>query len=150
MANYTHQIKSMTQKTAKRLLVLHKKGFRMNHRHGQGLDLLDLLVIKTLGEQGQMKLLDLLALLEVDRLTINGVLGKLHKHGYLEREQCESDRRSYEVYLGDRGKVAYQEMIPTFDTMIDFILADMTVNEEKAVLKFLSKLNQFLSQNEPL
>ena len=61
--------------------------------------------------------------------------------GYISKSRCEEDRRAYILELTDKGKSFFNETISKEKEILFSLLDDFTFNEEKAILKFLVKLD---------
>lgn len=59
----------------------------------------------------------------------------------MKREDPE-DKRRRELILTEKGRREKEKLSGIIHETIDMILSDFTVNEEIAVLKFVSRINQ--------
>ncbi|QZY54249.1 MarR family winged helix-turn-helix transcriptional regulator [Crassaminicella profunda] len=140
MANYYHEINRMIDKLMHKVLVYDRKGFKINGK--EELSLLDIHVLRKIGQQKHKKIYELVKDLEIDRGLIASVMKKLILSGYIIKERSEEDKRVYILKLTDEGKIMYEKTLDIQKNLLDFVLNDVTLNEEKAILKFLSKINQ--------
>ncbi|HZX20844.1 MAG TPA: MarR family transcriptional regulator, partial [Clostridia bacterium] len=67
-------------------------------------------------------------------------INRLISKGYISKSKCEGDRRAYILELTDKGKLLFDEAISREKEILFTLLEDFTFNEEKAILKFLVKL----------
>lgn len=141
MANYYNEINEMMEKIINRFLVIDKRGFRLGKKNEE-LSLLDIIVIKKIGISIMKPIYSLARETEMDRGVITSIINKLVASGYIKKEKAEEDKRVNMVTLTDKGEETYQKILNKQIEILDFVLNDITLNEEKAVLKFLSKINQ--------
>ncbi|QXM05223.1 MarR family winged helix-turn-helix transcriptional regulator [Crassaminicella indica] len=140
MANYYHEINRMIDKLMHKVLVYDRKGFKINGK--EELSLLDIHVLRKIGQEDNKKIYELINDLEIDRGVVASVTKKLILNGYIIKERSEEDKRVYIIKLTDAGKEMYEKTLKVQKDLLDFVLSEVTLNEEKAILKFLSKINQ--------
>lgn len=87
----------------------------------------------------QHELLDSMDLKRSKQLSI---IKKMIDYGYLSRRENLKDKRSSYIELGPKGIDMLSEYDKHEQIFLDFVLKDMTINEEKAIVKFLSKMQQ--------
>jgi len=141
VANYYNQINMMMEKIINKILIADKKGFKIG-RKNEDLSLLDILVIKKIGSNSMKPIYSLVKETEIDRGVISSIINKLVANGYIKKEKAKEDKRVNMVILTDEGEEVYNKILDGQSEILDFILNDITLNEEKAILKFLSKINQ--------
>lgn len=141
MANYYNEINKLMEKIIHKVLILDKKGFKIRKKN-QELSLLDMLIIKKIGRESKKSIYSLVKETDIDRGVIATIINKLVAVGYVIKEKAEEDKRVNMVLLTDEGKEVYNIVIDSQKEFFDVILNDITLNEEKAILKFLSKINQ--------
>lgn len=141
MANYYKEINKIMEKIIHKVLVLDKKGFKIRKKN-QELSLLDMLIIKKIGSDSKKSIYSLVKETEIDRGVISTIINKLVATGCVIKEKAEEDKRVNMVLLTDEGKEVYNMIIDSQKEFFDFVLNDVTLNEEKTILKFLSKINQ--------
>ncbi|MCT4619734.1 MAG: MarR family transcriptional regulator [Marinisporobacter sp.] len=147
MANYYYEINKMLDKLMHKVLVYDRKGFKINGK--EELSLLDIHVLRKIGQVNNKKIYELVKDLEIDRGLIASVMKKLILNGYITKEKSEEDKRVYILRLTDEGKEMCKKTLDIQKDLLNFVLSDVTLNEEKAILKFLSKINQTtLSTNQ--
>lgn len=84
----------------------------------------------------------LLDSLDFKRSKALAIIQKLIKNGFIDKEINLEDKRSMWVSLSPSGRQLLNHYHKHEKEFVNFILKDMTVNEEKAIVKFLSKINQ--------
>ncbi|RKD23598.1 DNA-binding transcriptional regulator, MarR family [Caminicella sporogenes DSM 14501] len=141
MANYYKEINKMIEKIIHNIIVLDKRGFKLGLK-GEVLSFLDIYIIKIIGQNSMMSIYNLVNKTGVDRGIIASVVNKMVAGGYFKKEKSKDDKRVYMVMLTEEGKKVYDKIIDNQNNLLEFILSDITLNEEKALLKFLSKVNQ--------
>ena len=141
MGNYYNEINRMLDKLIHKVLIYDRKGFKVGAK-GESLSLLDLDILRRIGEENCKKLYTLVEEMEMDRGLISSCIQKLSLMGYLEKEKSKKDKRVYIVRLTDLGRKMTENNLEKQKELLHFILDEMTLNEEKTILKFLSKINQ--------
>ena len=94
-----------------------------------------------LGEPKNMSAIAKLLSVTVGTLTI--AMNSLVKKGYVNRERGKEDRRIVNISLSEKGKCAYRHHEEFHRHMIDEILKDLTEEETDALVRSLSKLEQW-------
>ncbi len=146
MGNYYNEINRMLDKVIHKVLIYDRRGFKVGVK-GEALSLLDLDILRRVGEQDYKKLYALVEEMEMDRGLISSCVQKLALNGYLEKEKSKKDKRAYIVRLTELGRRMTEDNLEKQKELLHFILDDMSLNEEKAILKFLSKINQTTLSN---
>lgn len=141
MANYYNEINQMIEKIAHKVLISDKKKFKIG-RKNQEFSLLEMLIIKKIGNNEMKSIYELVKETEIDRGLMAPMIKNLVIGGYIEKEKAKEDKRVSMVKLTKSGKEIYDEIIVSQKEFFEFVLSDVTLNEEKAILKFLSKINQ--------
>lgn len=142
MANYTREISHMMDRMLIKIMSQDKKGFYPNdliHR----MSLLDILVIKMIGESNNMQLNVLIRTLELDRNLIDVSVRNLIGLKLIMKKTGERDKREKWLVLTQSGEQIYQKLLGAQLSEMEFVLNDITINEEKTILKFLSKIVQY-------
>lgn len=107
------------------------------------LNLVELLLLKQLGEQGEVKMNDLIKSLEIDRNLMTTTVKRLSGLKLIQKKTDQLDGRSQICYLLPQGVDLYQALLEEQRKELEFILSDVTINEEKTILKFISKMVQY-------
>lgn len=77
---------------------------------------------------------------QIDRSTLGGLIDRLEKNGLLERRHHPKDRRSYKIYLTDRGKELEQPLSECANRSLERYtsgLNDMEISELRRMLEIL-------------
>lgn len=103
----------------------------------------DMHVIEAVG-LGEPKNMSAIAkVLSVTMGTLTIAMNSLVKKGYVKRTRGKEDRRVVYISLSEKGKGAYQHHERFHRHMIDEILKDLTEEETEALMKSLTKLDQW-------
>lgn len=135
----------MLRKTMMRTYRIHAQG-KLGALGGR-LDFIGLDVLYQLDQQPK-PLKDLARESDLSRVDLHKYVAYLIKAGYIQKEVHPEDKRSIILSVTESGKVQLTGAIEQISHPLAFALNDMTLNEEKAVLKYLSRLHQGLKQLE--
>lgn len=139
--NYNQSILRMMEIISKKFIEIDKTGLSgISQIHSHGLS--DLLVMLELKNTGKMTTQDLHKSFSVDRGIINTIVARLMTQGYVKKERDAADKRKAYLSLTDSGEQCYEMLKELEQTALDFVMKDFSINEQKAVLKFLSRVNQ--------
>ena len=100
-----------------------------------------LLVLKLLGSGHKKKMFEIIDALNIDRNTFKTIANRLISKGYINKSRCDDDKRAYNLELTDKGRLFFNKTIDKEKEILFSLLDDFTLNEEKAILKFLVKLD---------
>ena len=142
MANYTREIAHMLDRLNTKTLAQDKDGYFRKSLKVK-LNLLEMLIIKQIGEHQKIKLNQLIKLMEVDRNLITTTIKRLIGLKLLQKKADSADGRSQVISVTPAGKDLYDSLLLEQEKELDFILNDITINEEKTILKFISKIVQY-------
>lgn len=142
MANYTREIAHMLDRLNTKILAQDKTGYFRKDLKVK-LNLVEILLLKQLGEHGEVKLNQLINTLEVDRNLITTTVKRMGTLKLVQKRADEMDGRSQVIVLLPAGRELYNALINQQNKELDFILDDVTINEEKTILKFISKMVQY-------
>lgn len=141
MANYYNEVNHMIEKVMYKFIKFDKSGIKIGERQDK-YNFLDLIIFREIGKKGSITVFDLLSQLEVDRGILSTSINRFINLGLLIKKRSELDKRKFVLYLTEDGSKFYENVLKIEVEELNFILKDMTVNEQKTVLKFLSRLNQ--------
>lgn len=91
-------------------------------------------------EEG-VALTDLASHMNADLSTANGIVNRLEKGGYVERERCTCDRRVVLVKLTRKGRELREKVVPELDTQIGNWYAELTEDELNQLYELLARLH---------
>ncbi|SDJ94171.1 MarR family winged helix-turn-helix transcriptional regulator [Natronincola ferrireducens] len=138
MRNYYQQIHEYLLKLIKNILSYDKKGLQVK---GIDLSLLELLIIKELGGEKEKKMFEVIDALGIDRNSFVTLINKLQQQQYIIKTKSEEDKRVHLLSLSSKGEELLEEIEDKEKELLYSLLNDFSFNEEKAVLKFLVKLD---------
>lgn len=139
MAHYEKEILKLVKILLHKLFIYDSENFAIQ---GNKLDI------------GQLELLSIIALEEGrsmgecqqqfghSRNIFSSCTKNLLAKGLIVKKPSPKDKRIINFYLTDLGRKVYENADFFEKELLSNILKEFTVNEEKAILKFLSKVNQ--------
>lgn len=77
---------------------------------------------------------------KVESSTTTRTLDKLEKLGLVERREDPNSRRSFRVYLTDKGRELKDELLPVPIAVNQMMLSSLDEEEQKAIIKLLKKM----------
>lgn len=119
-------------------VALNKKSDRKLER----LSIIELSILEYVHDNEEVVLSDLINSIDMKRSKVIGIIKKLTETKHLDRRVNPDDKRSSYVVLGKVGKALLNSYLKHETEFLDFVLKDMSINEEKVIVKFLSKINQ--------
>lgn len=141
MANYTNEIAHMMERLFVKILSQDKEGF-FNKTLDYNVNLIDLLMMSKLYNK-ELRISSLVDQLEINRNLVNTTLSKLISDRIVAKRTDPDDGRGQLVGLTSHGKRVAESIFSHKQKELAFMLSDITINEEKAILKFLSKYVQY-------
>lgn len=142
MANYSREIAHMLDRLYTKILSQDKNGYFKNDL-ALRLSLMELLIIKRVGEAETIRLNVLIDTLEIDRNLVTQAIKKLCSMKIAQKNKDPEDGRGQCISLLPAGHAIHGQIIELQKDELDFILSDVTINEEKTILKFISKIVQY-------
>ncbi len=110
MANYTREIAHMLDRMHIKILSQDKEGYFRNHLNTK-INLIEMLVIKQIGEHGDIRLNQLIKVMEVDRNLVTTTLKRLIGLRLLQKRIDQVDGRGQIVSMTPMGKAFYQDLL---------------------------------------
>ncbi|MGB3367474.1 MAG: MarR family winged helix-turn-helix transcriptional regulator [Acidaminobacteraceae bacterium] len=141
MANYYNEVNHMMEKVMYKFVQYDKSGIKLGDKQ-EKYSFLDVIILREIGKLGEITVFDLINQVEVDRGILSTSINRFINLGFVVKLRSRLDKRKFVIYLTDEGKKFYDNILKSEVEELNFILKDMTVNEQKTVLKFLSRLNQ--------
>lgn len=141
MANYYMEISKLMDKLLEKALIYNINGFKIGPKK-EVFTTLEVVILKRIAISPNQKMMQIIDDININRSLASSMIKKLIVKGYIEKNQSKEDRRVYLLQLTENGNQVVEESFNLQKRYLDFVLNDISVNEEKAVLKFLSKLNQ--------
>lgn len=75
--------------------------------------------------------------------TLTSTMTKLEKKGYAKREKNPKDRRVVIASLTKKGELAYKIHKNFHEEMVDRVILDLNLHEDKVLIKSLKNINEF-------
>ena len=152
MAVYHDEIKKISEKVFQKLIQYSKMGFIYQNNEYSFLDLIVLNMIYQ--KETSLTINQWIEEVQLKPSVAKATLNKLISFKSIEKKKNINDYRQFFLLITENGKKVMESFFSSEEEFLEFVLRDMTVNEEKAILKFLSKLNQLTvykhNKNNPL
>lgn len=132
-------------KLLKHLLLKYETQVTQLKNKSVGLDQLSILeihLLEYLSNDREVTQKDLVNGLDFKRAKSEACVKRLLKARLIKKVINPKDKRSNWVVLSESGKKLLKSYQFHEDAFVTLVLKDMTVNEEKTIVKFLSKINQ--------
>jgi DNA-binding MarR family transcriptional regulator len=97
-------------------------------------------ILAMLWKQDGLSQTQLGSLGSMDRTTLGGIVDRLEKQGLAVRRDDPGDRRTYLIFLTDRGKELQGLLGPIADRSNDAVSANLTPAEKEQLIKLLKKM----------
>lgn len=124
------------------MLIYETKTVYDKERKLERLGIVELMILEHLRDHKKVTLHDLLEIYELKRTKLISLIKKMQEYDYIIKEENPIDKRSSYLVLGPKGESFLESYGKHEAVFLDFVLRDMTINEEKAIVKFLSKIQQ--------
>lgn len=141
MSKYYFEIGTIMVKVIKKMLFTDQEKLKVQCDK-EGFSIRESLFIAELGDHDYMTFNQLEKTLEIDRKALIALINRLLKKKVIEKVASKEDKRQQLIVLTEKGLRARKELIEQGQQLLQFAIKDLTVNEEKAVLKYFSKLLQ--------
>lgn len=80
--------------------------------------------------------------LGMDKPTLSGILVRMEKKELLTKTRSSADRRSYQLYLTDKGQSSFQSAKAISDQVLVTFCQPLTSQEQQQLQDILKKLEQ--------
>lgn len=140
MNSYRLSIERMLEKMITKVLRYDRMSFPVDDSQVR-VTLIELWLLKEL-ERQPLSIQEIADRFDLNRDLVSRSLERLDRLGLAEKLISDEDKRLRRSGLSTEGKrllAGWQEHEKGY---LDYVLGEMTVNEQKAVLKFLSRMNQ--------
>lgn len=108
----------------------------------------DMHIIEAIGLNKPKKVSEIAKSLNVTPGTMTVNIDSLEKKGYATRARSESDKRVVFISLTDKGRKAFFHHRDFHKKMIKSAVANLTDDERDALMRCLTKLNNFFTEWE--
>lgn len=78
--------------------------------------------------------------------TLTTSIKRLVKKGYVERNKNQQDQRIVEIKLTNKGKEAYLIHAKFHEGMVNGVMEDLKIHEDKQLIKALENLNKYFTK----
>ena len=89
-----------------------------------------------------LKMSELSSYLRVSNGNVTGIVDRLTEEDLVSRIAVEGDRRAQLARLTTKGAAVFEELAIYHEAWVDGLLADLTVDEAKAVTATLARINK--------
>ena len=139
MSVYYNEIYKMFHKIFEKI-ISNKYFYQINKEYN--LEFIDYLFLKNIEKLDNCNLSSLYKCLDINYDQISRKVDKLKQLNFIDKKVSKKDKRKKNLVLTKKGKKVFKEIDRLMNKYVKFIIKDFTVNEEKAVLKFLSKISK--------
>lgn len=102
------------------------------------------IILKLLSREDGLTQKDLTRRLEITSSSCGELITKLEQGGYLEKRTNPSDKRTFNVYLTDRGRVLAEQYKESCNVELEEWASDLTQQEQEQLFSLLGKLSKGL------
>lgn len=139
--NHNQSILKMVEILIKKFIEKDKAGIRVDEL-SQFNSFSELVLLNELGRIERIGTQDLLRIVELDRGILDTLMKHLMARNLIYKEKDEVDKRKAYIGLTDQGRLQLESFRRIEEESMQFVMHDMSINEQKAILKFLSRINQ--------
>lgn len=75
-----------------------------------------------------------------DKAAVTRMLDLLGKNGFIKRENDENDRRTFRIFLTEKGKDVFNQTLPLSQIAEEEMFQDLTEQEIESMMKSLTKI----------
>lgn len=102
----------------------------------------ELMILIELSRTERMTTQEILKHFQLERGILGTLLNRLTAQNLIGKEKDSEDRRKTYYVLTEIGHECIQAAMQSESEIFEFVMMDMSINEQKAILKFLSRINQ--------
>lgn len=117
-------------------------------RHG--LTLAEFGILEALWHKGRLLLGELGQTILVSSGGITFLVDRLEKRGFVERQECEEDRRARYAVLTREGEKLVQRIFPEHAARLKQVLAGLEPGDQQAASELLKRLGRHAAALEPV
>lgn len=99
--------------------------------------------IEAIGPDGNKTMSEVAESLDITMGTLTTTMSKLEKKGYAQRTKDPKDRRVVVASLTRKGELVEKIHRNFHEEMIDHAMADLKIDEDKALVRALQNINDF-------
>ncbi len=142
MAQYSTDIHQKMTKTLLQFCLQQQKGRVFFDK--APLDFIDISLLHLIAD-GPKLIKEMVDLTGYERKAVAKHVNKFIMAGLAEKSDVASDRRMTRITITDDGQAAYQRIFEKIKVLLEHSVADLTIKEQKAVLKYLNQFSEALS-----
>lgn len=101
---------------------------------------LEIFTMILLDRNKQVTMTELVEYINSPMSTATGIVDRLVKSGYIERDRSETDRRIVVLTLTDSGSQIIKDFKNTISKYLEVILGSLSEEEKQSLLKIVSKI----------
>ncbi len=102
-----------------------------------------------LGQDGTLTMGELARRIGITEKTVTGVVDRLEREGFVQRERSATDRRVVRCSLASGGQQAYQRLDRMIQQQMGVFLEMLDATDRKALFRLLEKLVRRLDAEAP-
>lgn len=111
-----------------------------------GLNISEFGVLEYLLHKGEQPVQRIAEKILVTSGTITYVINKLQNKGYVDRKQCESDRRIYYISLTPVGKALISDLFKEHEQFLDALFEEMPEKDKSTLITSLIQLQSTMNK----
>lgn len=123
------------------IMMIEEKAVRM--RGISNLTMSEIHAIDAIGIGNGKMMSEVAEQLHITMGTLTSTMTKLEKKGYAKREKNPKDRRVVIASLTKKGELAYKIHKNFHEEMVDRVILDLNLHEDKVLIKSLKNINEF-------
>lgn len=108
--------------------------------HGLDLSKEQMIILRKLHGQNGLNQNELASLTFRDKSSMTRLLNKMERKNYIQRRQCEEDKRINLVFLTEKGRTIFKHTKPVLRKLINTLEKNITNDEKKVLIKILKKV----------
>ncbi len=139
--NYHQSIMKMIEILIKKFIEQDQSGIKISEKL-QPFSFSELMILVELSRTECMTTQELLKSLQVDRGIMSTLINRLMAQKLLEKSRGGKDKRKSYVMLTELGRQYFDQVNVSENEAFQFVMNDLSINEQQAILKFLSRINQ--------
>lgn len=102
-----------------------------------------------LGQDGALTMGELARRIGITEKTVTGVVDRLEREGFVQRERSATDRRVVHCTLATAGQQAYQRLDRMLQQQLGLFLELLDATDRKALFRLMEKLIQRMDEEPP-
>ncbi|PIE77186.1 MAG: hypothetical protein CSA13_00680 [Clostridiales bacterium] len=108
------------------------------------LDFIDISLLRLIAD-GPKLIKEMVDLTGYERKEVAKHINKFILAGFAIKSDVASDRRMTQITITAEGQATYQRILQKVETLLKQSVANLSIKEQKAILKYLNQFNEALS-----